>query len=65
VKLTLVLAAALLVDVKRTLTVWVAPAPARVNGLPETMLNGAATEAVPAHEICQINFEDGAERLTN
>jgi hypothetical protein len=47
VKLTLVLAAAVLVGVKRTVTVWVAPEPARVNGLPETMLNGAATEAVP------------------
>jgi hypothetical protein len=47
VKLTLVLAAAVLVGVKRTVTVWVAPVPVRVKGLPETMLNGAATEAVP------------------
>jgi hypothetical protein len=47
VKLTLVLAAAALVGVKRTVTVWVAPVPVRVKGLPETMLNGAATEAVP------------------
>jgi hypothetical protein len=47
VKLTLALAAAVLVGVKRTVTVWVAPTPDSVKGLPETMLNGAATEAVP------------------
>jgi len=47
VKLTLVLATAVLVGVKRTVTVAVAPEPTRVKGLPETMLNGAATEAVP------------------
>ena len=47
VKLTLALAAVVFVGAKRTVTVWVAPAPTRVNGLPETMLNGAATDAVP------------------
>ena len=47
VKLTLVLAAAVLVGVNRTVTVAVAPLPTRVKGLPETMLNGAPTEAVP------------------
>jgi len=47
VKLTLVLATAVLVGVKRTVTVAVAPEPTRVKGLPETMLNGAATDAVP------------------
>src|SRR5262249_15136348 len=47
VKLTLVLATAVLVGVKRTVTVAVAPEPTRVKGLPETMLKGAETEAVP------------------
>jgi len=47
VKLTLVLASAVLVGVKRTVIVAVAPEPTRVKGLPEAMLNGAATEAVP------------------
>jgi len=46
-KLTLVLASAVVVGAKRTVTVWVAPAPTRVKGLPETMLKGAETEAVP------------------
>ena len=46
-KLTLVLATAVLVGAKRTVTVWVALAPTRVKGLPETMLKGAETEAVP------------------
>ena len=46
VKVTLALACAALVGVKRTVTVWV-PVPTRVNGLPETMLNGAEAEAVP------------------
>ena len=46
-KLTLVLASTLVVGAKRTVTVWVAPAPTRVKGLPETMLKGAETEAVP------------------
>jgi len=47
VKLTLVLAAVVLVGVNRTVTVAVAPDPTSVKGLPETMLNGAPTEAVP------------------
>jgi hypothetical protein len=47
VKLTLVLAATALVGANRTVTVAVAPDPTRVNGLPETMLKGALTEAVP------------------
>ena len=47
VRLTLVLAAAVLVGVNRTVTVAVAPAPSRVKGLPESMLKGAGTEAVP------------------
>src|SRR6266850_7627230 len=47
VKATLVLASAALVGVKRTVMVAVAPTPTRVKGLPETMLKGAGTEAVP------------------
>ncbi len=46
VKLTLVLASAVLVGVKRTITFLVAPA-LRVKGLPEKMLKGAETEVVP------------------
>jgi hypothetical protein len=48
VKLTLVLADAVLVGVNRTVPVAVAPDPTRVNGLSETMLKGADTDAVPA-----------------
>jgi hypothetical protein len=47
VKLTLVLAATVLVGVNRTVTVAVAPIPSRVKGLPESMRKGAGTEAVP------------------
>jgi len=47
VKLTLVLATAVPVGVKPTVTVAVAPEPTRVNGLPDTMLKGAETEALP------------------
>jgi len=47
VKLTFVLAPAVVVGVNRTVTVAVAPDPTSVKGLPETMLNGAPTEAVP------------------
>ena len=47
VKLTLVFAAAVLVGVNLTVTVAVAPVPTKVKGLPETMLKGAGTEAVP------------------
>jgi len=31
----------------RTVTAWVAPAPARVNGIPDTALKGAETAALP------------------
>jgi len=33
--------------VNRTVTAWVAPTPPRVNGLPDTMRKGAATDADP------------------
>jgi hypothetical protein len=46
-KPTFVLASAEVVGLKRTVTFCMAPKPARVKGLPETMLNGAAAEAVP------------------
>jgi hypothetical protein len=46
-KLTLVFTVAEVVGVKRTVTVWVAPNPARLNGLPDTMLKGAEVDAVP------------------
>jgi hypothetical protein len=43
---------------KRTVTVCVAPAPTRVNGLPETMLKGveadAAPETVPPAVFCTV-----------
>jgi len=59
VKLTLVLAAAVLVGVNRTVIVAVAPVPTSVKGLPETMLNGAPTEAVPVmvplRVLCTVN----------
>src|SRR5262245_31053863 len=54
VMLTLALAAAVLVGVKRTVTVAVAPLPTRVNGLPETMLNGAGTDAVPVTVLVRV-----------
>jgi hypothetical protein len=44
---TLVLETVLLVGAKRTVMVAVAPLPASVKGLPETILKGAATEAEP------------------
>jgi predicted transporter len=46
-KLTFVVAVADVVGVKRTITAWLAPAPTRVNGLPETILNGAEVDTVP------------------
>jgi hypothetical protein len=46
VNVTLVLATAVLVGVNRTVTAAVAPVPS-VKGLPESMLKGAGTEAVP------------------
>src|SRR6266850_511950 len=47
VRLTFVLAVAAVVGANRTVTAWVAPSPTRVNGLPDTMLKGAGTDAVP------------------
>jgi hypothetical protein len=59
VKLTLVLAAAVVVGVNRTVTVAIAPDPTSVNGLPEAMLNGADTDAVPVivplRVLCTVN----------
>jgi hypothetical protein len=46
-KLTLVLAVAVLVGVYLTVTVAVAKGPTSVKGLPDTMLKGAPTDAVP------------------
>jgi hypothetical protein len=46
-KLTFTLWSVVFVGVKRTVTVWVAPAVLRLKGLPDTMVNGAGTEAVP------------------
>jgi hypothetical protein len=46
-KLTFTEAVADVVGVNRTVTAWVAPTPARLNGLPETMLKGAEVETVP------------------
>jgi hypothetical protein len=46
-KLTFALTDRGAVGAKRTVTAWVAPAPERVKGLPETMLKGAETDAVP------------------
>jgi hypothetical protein len=43
----LVVAVAVVVGVNRTFTAWVPPAPLRVNGLPDTTLKGAVTDAVP------------------
>jgi hypothetical protein len=47
VKLTVALAVAVVVGVKRTVTFWVAPTPPRVKGLPDTTLNGAEVDAAP------------------
>jgi hypothetical protein len=47
VKVTFALTVADAVGVKRTVTVWVAPEPPRVNGLPDTMLKGAEVDALP------------------
>jgi hypothetical protein len=46
-KLTFTPAVADVVGLKRTVTVWVAPNPPRVNELPDTTLNGAEANAVP------------------
>src|SRR6058998_720942 len=47
VKLRFVLTVVVVVGVNRTFTAWVAPTPPRVNGLPDTMRKGAATDADP------------------
>ena len=47
VKVTFAVAVAVVVGVKRTVTVWVVLSPTTVNGLPDTMLKGAGTDAVP------------------
>jgi hypothetical protein len=47
VKLRFVLTVAVVVGANRTFTAWVAPTPLRVNGLPDTMLKGATTNADP------------------
>jgi hypothetical protein len=58
-KLRFVLAVAVVVGVNRTVTVCVAPFAVSVKGLPETMLNGAATDAVPVtvplRVLCTVN----------
>jgi len=46
-KLMFTLAVAAVVGLKRTVTVWLAPNPARLNEPPETMLKGAEVETVP------------------
>ena len=59
VKFTLVAVVRGKVGVKRTVTVWVAPVPTRLNGLPDTILNGAeadaAPETVPPAVFCTVN----------
>jgi hypothetical protein len=47
VKVTFAVVVTVVVGLKRTVTVWVVFSPTRVKGLPDTMLNGAETEAVP------------------
>ena len=47
VTLRFALAVVFVTGVNRTVTAWVAPVPVRVNGLPDTTLNGAATAALP------------------
>jgi hypothetical protein len=46
--LTFTLDVPVTVGVKRTVTTWVAPCPTRLNELPDTMLNGALVDTVPA-----------------
>jgi hypothetical protein len=46
-KFTFAVAVAVEVGLKRTVTVWVAFSPTTLNGLPETILKGAGTDAVP------------------
>jgi len=47
VKVIFAVAVAVVVGVKRTVTVWVVFSPTTVKGLPDTMLKGAGTDAVP------------------
>ena len=47
VMLTFAVAVAVVVGLKRTVTVWVALSPTRLNGLPEKMLKGAGTDTAP------------------
>ncbi|PYM24357.1 MAG: hypothetical protein DMD80_24065 [Candidatus Rokuibacteriota bacterium] len=47
VKVTLALAVAATVGLKRTVTACVAPTPTRLNEPPDTTLKGAGTDAVP------------------
>ncbi len=44
---TFAAAVAVVVGLKRTVTVWVAFSPTRLNGLPDTMLKGAGADTVP------------------
>jgi hypothetical protein len=46
-KLIVALTVVAVVGVKRTVTIWVVPAPLSVNGLPDTTLNGAVPDAAP------------------
>jgi hypothetical protein len=46
-KVTFAVVVAVVVGLKRTVTVWVVFSPTMVKGLPDTMLYGAETEAVP------------------
>jgi hypothetical protein len=46
-KVTFAVEVAVVVGLKRTVTVWVVFSPTTVKGLPDTMLNGAGTDAVP------------------
>jgi len=58
VKVMFAVAIATVLGVKRTVTVWVAPAPLSVNELPDTMLKGATVdtppETVPARVLCTV-----------
>jgi len=44
---TFAVAVAVVVGLKRTVTIWVAFSPTRLNGLPATMLKGAGADTVP------------------
>ena len=58
VKVMFTVAVAVVIGVKRTVTVWVAPAPLSVNGLPYMMPKGAtvetAPETVPPRVFCTV-----------